>query len=397
MKLKSFFANTIEEAIRLARHELGPDAMLVNSKRSGVEARHLGFYEVVVCGEGAEKVPPDAAPGRAPGQERSSDLPRAGSRAVASPLPVDKLSQDVSELKQRMEKLALTLARSGRGMASVAFAPELSRAFTALTDAELDTEFAYDVVGKLTSPIPAGALRAELGKLVSVDAELGPRGLSSRVVALVGPPGAGKTSALVKLAVQYGLAADKRVQILTTDTYRIAAAEELRCYAAILGVGFQVLESPGALAQALAVYRPKDGRPPDDDSRPKDLILIDTPGLSRYEMETSEEWANVLTMHHPGIDIHLVLPASMRTADLRRVSEQYSIFHPDKLLFTRLDETETFGPILSRSVRMGLPISFLSRGQRIPEDLQPATGDLLLDLILGAPPASESKFDVVAA
>ncbi len=68
-----------------------------------------------------------------------------------------------------MEKLALTLARSGRGMAGVAFDPELSRVFTTLTDAELDTELAYDVVGKLTSPVPEGALRAELAKLVSVD------------------------------------------------------------------------------------------------------------------------------------------------------------------------------------------------------------------------------------
>ena len=268
MKLKSFFANTIEEAIRLARHELGPDAMLVNSKRSGAEARHLGFYEVVVCSEGPEMGPSD-----------SSAWPRTLTRrtqVVEHGLPGRRrqsqsirLSQDVSELKQRMEKLALTLARSGRGMASVAFDPGLSRVFTTLTDAELDTELAYDVVGKLSSPVPEGALRAELAKLVSVDAELGSRGGASRVVALVGPPGAGKTSALVKLAVQYGVTARKTVQVLTTDTYRIAAAEELRSYAAILGIGCQVLETAGALVQALDEYRQKD------------LILIDTPGLCR--------------------------------------------------------------------------------------------------------------------
>jgi flagellar biosynthesis protein FlhF len=376
MKLKSFFANTIEEAIRLARHELGPDAMLVNSKRTDVEARHLGFYEVVVCGEAQETEPRDP--------ERGQERGKRGSRAVAASLPVDKLSQDVSELKQRMEKLSLTLARSGRGMASVAFDPELSRAFTTLTDAELDTELAYDVVGKLTSPIPGGALRAALAKLVNVDSQLGSPSALSRVVALVGPPGAGKTSALVKLAVQYGLTACKRVQVLTTDTYRIAAAEELRSYAAILGIGCQVLETAGALAQALDEYRQKD------------LILIDTPGLCRSEMEASEDLARVLATH-PGIDTHLVLPASMRAADLRRVSEQYSIFQPHKLLFTRLDETETFGPILSQSIRMGKPVSFFSRGQRIPEDLEPATSDVMLDLILGSPAGGEAKFDVVAA
>jgi flagellar biosynthesis protein FlhF len=399
MKLKSFFANTVEEAIRLARQELGPDAMLVNSKRSEVEARHLGCYEIVVCAEtqpsgssdehGRERRR-DLAPER--GKESRGESKQGGARAVAATLPVDKLSQDVSELKQRLEKLALTLARSGRGLASVAFDPDLSRAFTLLTDAEIDTELAYDLVSKLKFPVSDASLRAELAKLVSIDSELGVPGAPARVVALAGPPGAGKTSALVRLAIQHGIAVGKSVQILTTDTFRIAAAEELRSYAAILGIGCQVLETPAALARALDEYSPgESGR-----SGKKDLVLIDTPGLCRVEMEASEELAQVLAAH-PGVDTHLVLPASMRASDLRRVSEQYSVFEPRKLLFTRMDETETFGPILSRSVRMDKAVSFLSRGQRIPEDLEPATLEGLLDLVLGRLAVPAPKFGMAAA
>src|SRR5580704_15633544 len=104
MKLKSFFANTIEEAIRLARHEMGPEAMLVNSKRAGVEARHLGLYEVVVCGEAQKTGPKDPAHGQERDKERNDkerndkerndkERNKDGSGAVAASLPADRPSQ----------------------------------------------------------------------------------------------------------------------------------------------------------------------------------------------------------------------------------------------------------------------------------------------------------------
>lgn len=358
MRLKSFFANSIEDAIRQARHDLGPEAMLVNSKRTNVEARHLGAYEVVVCSELPEYGPED------PQTRRST----AHSGTVE--LPVDQLSRDVSQMKRQMEKLAVTLARSGAGVGGATLDVELSRAFLSLVDAEVDAELAFDIVSRLRTPFSEENLRAELAKLVPVEAGLERPVVLSRIVAFAGPPGAGKTSALVKLAVQCGVAVQKAVQVLTTDTYRIGAAEELRSYAAILGIGFQVLDSPAALRPAL------------QECCHKDLVLIDTAGLARSEMELAEEWAAALSAD-PNIDTHLVLPASMRAGDMQRVASQYLMFQPEKLLFTRLDETETLGPILSLSIRMQRPISFLSWGQRIPEDLMPADLDGLLDRIFG--------------
>jgi len=367
MRLKSYFADTVEEAISLAKREMGADAMLVNSKLSGAEAKHLGAYEVV-CATETELMPATAEPARA--------------RLIAAP-PMDRLSQDVSELRQQMERLARSMARSGAGMAGVAADPDLSAAFAMLTDAELDADLAYEIISKVTSPVQSNALRTELSALVKVDERLGCPGASTRIVALVGPPGAGKTSTLVKLAAQYGIATRKPTQILTVDTYRIAAADELQSYAAILGMGCQVLDSTAQLALAL------------EEHRQKDLILIDTPGLSRTEMEGFDDLPGFLSSD-AGIDVHLVLPASMRTCDMKRVAAQYSIFRPGKLLFTRLDETEITGPILSQSFRMGKPVSFLSKGQRIPEDLEAATVEGLLDLALKVDRTS-SKFGVVAA
>ena len=371
MRLKSFFADTIEEAIQRAHREMGPEAMLVNSTTTAPEARHLGAYEVV-CAVDHETCLADTL----------SLSSRAG--PPSAPAPMDTLTKEVSELRQQMERLALALTRSGAGMAGIASDPELSKIFVTLTQAELDAELAYDVVAQLGASRSVQALRTVLGRVVRTDPQPGCTGSPQRTMALVGPPGSGKTSTLVKLAVRYGITSRRPAQILSMDTYRIGAAEELRSYASILGIGFQVLETTSALAQAF------------EEHRQKDLILIDTPGLARGEMDCLGDLARFLSTQ-PGIDTHLVLPASMRAGDLKRVAEQYNVFQPSKLLFTRLDETETFGPILNQSIHMDKPVSFLSRGQRIPEDLEPATEELILDLVLKQHSKGEIKFGTVAA
>jgi flagellar biosynthesis protein FlhF len=157
--------------------------------------------------------------------------------------------------------------------------------------------------------------------------------------------------------------------LISADHYRIAAAEQLRAYAAILGVAFELAETPRALAQTLELHRGKE------------LILIDTPGLAADEMEQGTDLAAFLASRSD-IDTHLVLSASTKSADITRAVERFEIFRPAKLLFTRLDETGTLGPILNEAARTQKPISFLATGQQVPEHLEPAvksriTGSLL--------------------
>jgi flagellar biosynthesis protein FlhF len=378
MRLMSYFAATVEAAVSQAGRELGDEALLVSSRKASPEARHLGEYEVVF-----------AAPERLPAAETAA-------RPAEAPAPErwDRVAREVSDLRRQIERTATTLTRAAAlAVGGPHSGPGFAEAVAELVAAEVSADLAQEIAegarrrclaerpasggraaGKLAPPVDPGriraALAAEIAERVEVDATLGRPGGARRVVALAGPPGTGKTSMLVKLAASYGLAARRPAQILSLDTVRIAAAEQLRVLAGILGIGFQVLETGHALAQAL------------EEHRTKDLILIDTPGLGPKDLDNALDLAlSVAT--HPEMDTHLVLTATMKTADLMRAVDRFEIFRPAKLIFTRLDETEAYGSVLSVAARTAKPVSFLATGQRVPEDLEPASRERIVDLLLG--------------
>ncbi len=364
MKLKSYFSESVEVAVELARKELGDDALLVNARPTTPETRHLGAYEIVF---GLTPTGPPRASAKA--------APAAyGRQSPDRPVP-DRLLNDVAEMKREIERLGHSL-RGARMFGSPGSAtPETgdpSELYAELLANELDMALAQAV-----------AKGAALEDLFEVDSTLGRHGATRGVVALVGPPGVGKTTTLIKLAAHYGLVSLKPAQILSADVFRIAAADQLRSLSGILGIGCDIVETPVALAQAL------------EEHRAKDLIFIDTPGLGPGDMEDGADLARLIASH-PEIDTHLVLPASMKPSDMARVIERYEIFHPAKLLFTRIDETDRYGALVSEAARRSLPISFLSTGQQIPDDLEPATKSRLTDLALGRPPGTARSMGTTA-
>jgi flagellar biosynthesis protein FlhF len=387
MKIKSYFAGTVEAAIKQAKQELGEDAMLMNSRKSMPEARHLGEYEVVFASTTSPEPvnAPAAAPFKAePRTETRFELkpePRPEPR-VSFQLPVmqpDRLAEEIADLRKQMERMASMFNR-GTAVASsnLLASPVLARLFSSLIANDIHSDVAQDIVSGLRARGDIGksdaarrGLCEEIASRCRTEATLGRSPGTRRIVAVIGPPGAGKTTSLVKLAVTYGLGARRPTQLLTFDLERIAAADQLHTFAAILGVGFQTLEmTPNALSLAL------------EEHRSKDLILIDTPGYGPKDMENAVALAANFAKH-PEIDIHLVLSASMKPADLSAVVDRFAIFQPHKLLFTRLDETQTFGSILNETSRTGKPVSFLCGGQQIPDDLEAATEHRVADLLIG--------------
>ncbi len=366
MKLKSFFAASVEAALGQARDELGSEAVLVNSRKAPPEARHLGEYEVVAAW----------LPGEAPARVSRPETGRGGAAGDA------RLGQQMAEIRDQLEKLRLAVWRAGFPAAAAGRAQVLEALSSAGVDPQLAHEIAACVEARLSGdPLVGGApaagdddsrmrrsLAAEIERRLTTDPALGKADAAPRVVALVGPPGAGKTTTLAKLAVRGGLSRRLRVHILSLDTHRIASSEPLRTYASLLGVGLQNLPSGHALSPALAGCRQKD------------LVLIDTPGFGPRDTDAASEVASALAAH-PEIDTHLILPATMKSADLTSAVDRFESFRPAKLLFTRVDETSSLGAAFSQAARTARPVSFLATGQQVPDDLEEAAAARLAALV----------------
>lgn len=380
MKLKSYFSDSVESALGQARKELGPDAMLVYSRQSTPEAHHLGPYEVVfsVAATDGATSPAPQNPDPAPTAQEEAGRTRGDS--------FGELAREMDGLRRQVSRLTDVLLGAGAPVETAGLDGAIAplRALAAeLRTAGLDAEIVTEILARMSpsqgAAAPEGAAemagdwkdlaRRTLTGMFSVSSGIGARENGARVMTLVGPPGAGKTTALVKLAAAYGMRTQRPAQLISADMYRVGAAEQLRSFASILGVGFQAVESTFALRQAV------------EEHRHKDLVLIDTPGHTPADIAASTELADFLR-DATDIEVQLTLPASMKRADIRRVCRQFEVFRPDKYLLTKLDETTSPGTVVNEVIRTGKPISYFSTGQRIPEDLREATAERLLDLIL---------------
>ena len=369
MKLKSYFAGSVQEAIHNARTELGPEAMLVNSKATTSSQKQLGAYEVVFG------ITDETAPMRKSREVGSiSTPPPAVAQSAPPPTAAqsDALVQEIAELRRQIIAVRESLANSNSSGANAAHpAPEFQEQHQQLVDFGLSPQMADEALrtieGRLsqTPEELTDAIIAHLHKQFEVSPSLGSS--KDRVVAMfVGPPGAGKTTTLVKLAVKYGIAQRSSLRLLSTDTLRVGGSEQLANYARIIGAGFDALDTPSALKGAL------------EENASKKLVLIDTPGYGPSDTAEAEQLAAVVRKT-ADIEVHLVLPAFLTASSMSSFIERFQIFNPKKLLFTHLDEVDKLGAVLELARKSGLALSFFGTGQGIPQDLSEASKDRLTE------------------
>jgi flagellar biosynthesis protein FlhF len=186
-----------------------------------------------------------------------------------------------------------------------------------------------------------------------------------RIKAFIGPTGVGKTTTLAKLAAHYCLEKKMKVGLITTDTYRIAASEQLKIYAKIMGIPVEIASCKDKFQQALSNYAEKD------------LILVDTPGRNHRDEQCMKSLKSVLT---DNMETFLLLSPVSSREYLLDAADRFRLFHYDRIILTKLDECTRFGGMIDVLDNIAKPISYVTTGQNVPKDIERATPERLAQL-----------------
>lgn len=329
------------------------------------------------------KVPTQAAQNQssynaAPVQTQQS-LEQYSVAPVAS-LDVEALQEDIKRLKMMLEEIKIEQVALNDSKIADSSSDELQVEFNNLLRNGIDKRFATPLIKQVTFSVPRESIRdsakivetlaVEIMENVKIDHPIDYRpGSERKVFALLGPTGVGKTTTIAKLASQAILQKNLRVGLINVDTYKVAATDQLATYAKILNVPFRQASNALELDRALQEFKPLD------------LVLIDTSGRSQRDSESLTQMRSLLS-ENPQIRPLLIMSATTRDQELYDIVNRFKIFNPTGLIFSKLDESATFGCIYNVSLKTKLPLTYFTVGQRVPEDIEPASRERLADLIL---------------
>jgi flagellar biosynthesis protein FlhF len=457
MRVKTFEATSMQEALAIIKQDMGEDAFILSTRtRHRKAASGLGeeaVIEVTAAVDEPQAPPPDPgaqpivnglyglrpplatraqpvppAPARRPSPIRDTpqarpripephpaprtsapvaDRPANPAPAAPPPPPVDlqPLRRELLEIKGAVEALKdqdirnqailreldtmktqlNRIQKQGMPQAQLQLPPSMLGLYGELVANDVDPMIALRLCeytqrtlleqggdGPVDPEKARLFMRRVIADFIPVAAPIQLEAGKPRVAALVGPTGVGKTTTIAKLAAYAKIELKQKVALLTLDTFRMAAVDQLHQYAEILQVPLHVALTVEDLRSAMRFYQDRA------------LVLIDTPGHSPKDSEMQQQLRRFLD-ELPEVETHLVLSATTKPRDLADIAQRFEPLKPGRLLFTKLDETSTYGPLLSTLVRVKRPLSYLGTGQEVPQDLELATSRRVADLILPLP------------
>ncbi len=331
-------------------------------KDTGVYQRPRGTSKSPI--PSVEKPIPPAGP--ASGPVRPREHPALGER-----FQLLELRDDIAEMK----KLLASILATGETNAAGGFAGPWAILYKRLADSEISHDIASSLINRLKTVTDSPGKDINKKFIEELKASFPVTGAfklkedGPLIVAFVGPTGAGKTTTIAKLAAFYSLTGNYQVSLITADTYRIAAIEQIKTFAEIVDIGLQVVFSAEEVHEALVSCENDD------------IVFIDTAGRSQHNKEHMSDLSTLLSEIKPD-ETHLVLSATTKTSDLFDMVKRYNNFGISRLLFTKLDETGKLGNVFNVVSSSGIPVSYITIGQSVPDDIEVARSGRFVQKLL---------------
>jgi len=401
MALKTFTGQTMQEAMLKVKQAVGDDALIVSNRE--IKKKTLttsGLYEIVVEVENTTKTKSKKV--EQPNKVKSSfgeDVMLKISKAAKEinslsknknePLPtniveVNELQKEIKEISNHLKLLQTTVwDLNAPKRENVVIPAEFSEIYAIAKNSGMNKAHLDEIMTLTLKHMPL-KMRANnltirryfntlLKKMIPIRKEKEFSTGTKKIMMFVGPTGVGKTTTLAKIAARYAYKKNRKykVGIITLDTYRIGAVEQLMIYARMMKLSIEAVVDPDDFSEALHKLRHND------------IILIDTVGSSQHDKEKVDRlnsFINVSTF--ASIEVNLVISSTTKYEDLKDIYENFSILPIDTCIFTKLDETKRIGNIFSLIYDVKKPISYLSIGQEVPNDLMVADNDYLVENIL---------------
>ena len=307
-------------------------------------------------------------------EKRNAEHPRPVSHDLKEFAEICQLKSEVEDIKVSLSDIAHEL----RYKHTIALPDHLRQAYATLVDNDVSEKLAAELTQAVYKNVPSVQLERKdvvdrqiletIARLVKTGTTGKAKSRRPKVVALVGPTGVGKTTTIAKLAAIQKLVNQLNVGLITADTYRIGAIEQLRTFAAIADIPMEVVYRPAEMGAALKKFSGKD------------MVFIDTVGRNQRSKKDLAELRKFIDAARPD-EIHLVLSASTGSKGLADIVEKFKPLHPDHVIFSKIDEAVTFGPLFNIAHKQDVNISYLTTGQAVPDDILPADGIKFASLV----------------
>ncbi|HEX3030695.1 MAG TPA: flagellar biosynthesis protein FlhF [Bacillota bacterium] len=403
MRVKRFVAPTMQDAMIKVKLEMGKDAVIIHTRKFK-EGGFLGFFgrqmvEVTAAVEdkvklttpqpiaeqqvaaAAQTPPPQAVPVTQSTAQNQSVWPAGQVEAGADEEEEEEqagVQRELAEMRSLMEKVAEQMDM-GKGVEG--FPPVLQKFYQNLITNDVEDQLAKRLLKNLKKNMTSeeigeedqvsSRLRESLERILKKAKPItfAKNGAKRQTIALVGPTGVGKTTTTAKLAATFSIVDKRKVALITADTYRIAAVEQLKTFGEIIGVPVDVVYTPQEIKEALQRHADKD------------LVLIDTAGRSHKNVMQMSELKGILEAAEP-TGIFLVLSSTTKSRDMLDIVDSYSDIPVSRLIFTKLDETSSCGAILNVVSKTKKSLAYVTVGQSVPDDIEVANGTKLANMMM---------------